>query len=287
MKIFRFDEEVSVPVIGSGSDFKMGRLTDEDSRVRVGVMYLPPGGRVGRRETAASQLFAVVAGAGWVSGADGARREVGAGYGAVWERGESLGAGTDSGLTAVAVDGEFVTPALVITKEIIVSDYDPRWPAWFEQIRGHVWPAVAGIAERIEHVGSTSVPGLAAKPIIDMDIVVASDADVQTVIGRLAGIGYTWAGDLGVTGREAFQEPRGRGLPRHHLYLVVENSKAHLDHVLLRDLMRADPAARERYAALKRRNAETANDDIEVYVAAKADFVTECIDRARSLLGHS
>lgn len=113
---------------------------------------------------------------------------------------------------------------------------------------------VAGVARRIDHVGSTAVPGLAAKPIIDTDVVVAAEDDIQLVIDRLAAVGYQWRGDLGVGGREAFRAPRGKGLPPHHLYLVVENNKAHLDHVLLRDLMRADPEARERYAALKRQN---------------------------------
>jgi GrpB-like predicted nucleotidyltransferase (UPF0157 family) len=138
---------------------------------------------------------------------------------------------------------------------------------------------------RIDHVGSTSVPGLAAKPIIDMDIVVASQADVRPVIARLAGIGYQWRGDLGVSGREAFAGPAGANLPRHHLYLVVENDKPHLDHWLLRDLLREDPAARARYAGLKRQNADLAGGDMEVYVAAKAALVAELLTRARAERG--
>jgi GrpB-like predicted nucleotidyltransferase (UPF0157 family) len=172
-----------------------------------------------------------------------------------------------------------------VTNEIVVSDYDPQWPDWFETVRGHVWPAVQEIALRIDHVGSTSVPGLAAKPIIDMDIVVAAEVDVRTVIDRLATNSYQWRGDLGVPGRQAFEPTVDEGLPRHHLYLVVENSKAHLDHWLLRDLLREDADARQNYAALKRRNVELAQNDIEVYVAAKAALVAGLLTRARAERG--
>lgn len=281
MNIVCFGGDVSIPVTQYGSSFRVGPLTGEDSRVRVQLMYLPAGGRIGRHDTVTRQLLAVVAGEGWGSGADGTRRDLRAGYGALWEPGESHEAGTSTGLTAVGIEGEFDVWSLRVTQEITVSDYDPRWPGWFEQIRATLWPAVADVALRIEHVGSTSVPGLAAKPVIDLDIVVADEAGVRPVIGRLAGIGYRWRGDLGITGRQAFQPPPGSTLPRHNLYLVTEDNKPHLDHWLLRDLLRADPQERARYAALKRRNAEAADGDIEVYVQAKAGFVTELLARAR------
>jgi GrpB-like predicted nucleotidyltransferase (UPF0157 family) len=148
-----------------------------------------------------------------------------------------------------------------------------------------VWPVIDDIALRIDHVGSTAVPGLAAKPIIDMDIVVAAEEGVRRVIDRLAGSGYRWCGDLGVRGREVFKPTRDEGLPAHHLYLVVENNRAHSDHWLLRDVLREDGEARARYAALKRRNAELAGRDMEVYVAAKASFVAELLTRARAERG--
>ena len=203
-----------------------------------------------------------------------------------WHAGEEHEAGTDTGLTAVIVEGSFDVWALGVTAEIIVSDYDPAWPEWFERVCDKVWPAVSDVAVRIDHVGSTSVPGLAAKPIIDMDIVVASDQDVQPVIERLASIGYRWRGDLGVEGRQAFKPVEEEGLPRHHLYLVVEGTKAHLDHVLLRDLLREDPDARRRYAILKRVNVTAATGDMDVYIAAKATLVAELLTRARAERGY-
>src|SRR3954469_13377158 len=174
-----------------------------------------------------------------------------------------------------------------VGRTIVVCDYDPEWPRWFETICKRLWPAVEGVALRIDHVGSTSVPDLAAKPIIDMDIVVASDELVRPAIEGLVRIGYRWRGDLGVTGRQAFFHPPHSDLPAHNLYLVVEDNKAHLDHWLLRDLLRADPEARDRYAQLKRDNVVRADGDIDVYVAAKAALVAELLTRARTARGLS
>jgi GrpB-like predicted nucleotidyltransferase (UPF0157 family) len=286
VQIFRFDPEVSVPVDAFGSRFKLGPLADAGGPVRVQVLHLPAGGQVGRHAAAGRQLFAVVAGAGWVSGDAGRRREVGPGTAALWEPGEQHEAGSDGGMTAVCVEGAVEVTAMAVTVDIVVSDYDPAWPAWFEAVRAAVWPAVADLAIRIDHVGSTSVPGLAAKPIVDMDIVVASEDAVRPVIDRLAGVGYRWRGDLGIDGRQAFAPPPDRDLPPHHLYLVVEDSKAHRDHYLLRDLLRSDPEAAARYGALKRRNAaDVVDGDIDAYVEGKADFVTELLARARAERG--
>jgi GrpB-like predicted nucleotidyltransferase (UPF0157 family) len=168
-----------------------------------------------------------------------------------------------------------------VSEPIVVADYDASWPASFEQVAAFVWPAVAQVALRVEHVGSTAVPGLAAKPVIDADVVVASERDVVTVIGSLPTLGYRWVGDLGVVGREAFRPPEDAGLPPHHLYSVTEGGRAYADHWLLRDLLREDSAACERYAALKRRNAAIAGADLDRYVALKAGFVAELLTRAR------
>jgi len=190
-----------------------------------------------------------------------------------------------AGCTAVCIEGRFDMWATAVTHEIEVVDYDERWPARFEQLRDRIWPAVASLAARIDHVGSTSVPGIAAKPVIDMDIVVTDEARVRPVVVALRDVGYLWRGDLGVEGRQAFRYVGGEDLPRHHLYLVVESNKAHLDHVLLRDLLRRDDDARDRYGALKRANVELADGDIDVYVAAKAALVAELLTRAREEAG--
>ena len=279
MQVFRFDPAIAVPVEDQGW---VAPLAGDDSRVRVDVVYLRAGGVIIRGGDPERELFAVVAGRGWASGRDGHRRDLKTGYAASWDENEVRQAGSDLGLTAVRVCGVFDVWAMGVTREIRVVPYDPAWPRWFEQLRERIWPAVADIALRIEHIGSTSVPGLAAKPIIDLDIVVPSPEQVGRAIERLGQAGYRWRGDLGVPGRESFKllqpEP---GLPDHHLYLVVEDSKPHVDHWLLRDVLRTDADLRREYAALKRRNADLAGDDMDVYVEAKAAFVTEVLTHAR------
>src|SRR4029453_1666707 len=102
-------------------------------------------------------------------------------------------------------------------RPIVVTDYDPIWPQRFEMLRAHVWPAVSDFALGVEHVGSTAVPGLAAKPIVDMSIVLRSDSEVPLAIERLAALGYQHLGNLDIEGREAFRPPAS--LPLHNLYV--------------------------------------------------------------------
>ncbi len=161
-----------------------------------------------------------------------------------------------------------------------VCDYDVAWPARFEKVAAAVWPAVQHLALRIEHVGSTSVQGLAAKPVIDVDIVAASLDRVEEFTRCLSSIGYEWQGDLGVPGREAFEAASDLGLPRHHLYLVADGSRPYFDHTLLRDLLREDREARERYGRLKR-DLASSSPSVESYTARKASFIAQLLERAR------
>jgi len=283
VRVFRFDVEVSRPIAHLGSRFDLSPLIESRGPVVVSVLHLPAGGGIGRHPAAARRLLAIVDGAGSVSGADCRVRPIRRGYAALWDEGEEHGAHSDVGLTAVCVEGAFDVRATAVTRDIVVVDHDPGWTRAFERLRDGIWPAVADVALRIDHVGSTAVPGLAAKPIIDLDIVVASDDDVQPAIERLATVGYRWRGNLGIAGREAFEPARSDdGHPEHHLYLVVENNRAHLDHWLFRDLLRADGEARRLYGELKRRNAAAAGDELEIYLAAKAAFVAEHLTRARA-----
>lgn len=156
-----------------------------------------------------------------------------------------------------------------------VVDYDERWPVWFAAVRSALPPGLV-----VEHVGSTAVPGVAAKPIIDVDVVVASVDDVAPAVAALVAAGWQHEGDLGIPGREAF-EPRA-DLPPHHLYVVVRDSAAHLDHVDLRDYLRTHPSDARRYGALKRELAPLLSEDREAYLAGKSDLVAELLAAARA-----
>jgi GrpB-like predicted nucleotidyltransferase (UPF0157 family) len=163
---------------------------------------------------------------------------------------------------------------------LVVSDYDVDWPRLFEEIALPVREAVADLDAQVEHVGSTSVPGLAAKPIIDIDVVVASADDVPAAIERLRSRGYVYQGDKGIKGREAFLWPRGAR--PHHLYVVVRGSPPHLDHVEFRDYLRGHPAVASEYGALKTELAEQHGDDRLGYGDAKSHFVERVLRSARS-----
>ncbi len=162
---------------------------------------------------------------------------------------------------------------------IVIADYDPAWPELFERLAEPVRAAVAGLGARVEHVGSTSVPGLAAKPVIDIDVVVASAADVPEAIERLRALGYVYQGDKGIPGREAFLWPPGT--PQHHLYVVVDGSPPHADHIRFRDHLRQHPGAAQEYAALKRDLAKRHGADRVAYTDAKTAFITEALRAAR------
>ena len=162
---------------------------------------------------------------------------------------------------------------------VVVVDHDPEWPRQFERLRDRVARALGPLAERIEHVGSTAVPGLAAKPVIDLDVVVRSPADVGPAIERLATLGYRHQGDLGIAGREAFLWPPGE--PRHHVYVCPATSEALRSHLLFRDYLRSHPAAAERYGAAKRRAAHAFPDDRDGYLEAKRAVVEDILADAR------
>jgi GrpB-like predicted nucleotidyltransferase (UPF0157 family) len=159
--------------------------------------------------------------------------------------------------------------------KVLVVDYDAAWAATFVALRRPIWEAVQDVALAIEHVGSTAVPGLAAKPVIDMDIVVQSHSALRRVIERLGALGYAHRGNLGIEGREAFERPPGSS--PHHLYACVAGSTALRNHLHVRDWLRTHPHAAAAYGALKKELAARFRDDIDAYVEGKTRFLLEIL----------
>ena len=166
----------------------------------------------------------------------------------------------------------------IVSRRVVVVEYDEEWPRRFEELRARIWPAVSDVAICIEHVGSTSVPGLAAKPIIDMTVVVAGRGDVPTTIERLATLGYRHRGNLGIEDREAFDHRAD--LPQHHLYVCPEGTIGVVNQLAVRDYLRGQPDAARRYSQLRKRLAAEFPTDIESYVLGKTDFILEVLRRA-------
>jgi GrpB-like predicted nucleotidyltransferase (UPF0157 family) len=163
-------------------------------------------------------------------------------------------------------------------RRIEVQEYDSRWPKRFELLRQRFWEAVGDIATSIEHVGSTSVPGLAAKPIIDIDIVVPTEADLPAAIEKLAVLGYQHIGELGVEGREAFRNPPDP--IAHHLYLCPAESLGLRNHLAIRDFLRSHPDVAREYGALKRALANQYAEDLDSYIEGKSEFLCSILQRA-------
>ncbi|MCM3781987.1 GrpB family protein [Neobacillus mesonae] len=162
--------------------------------------------------------------------------------------------------------------------KIVVVKYNPNWVRKFEELRDFVFPVLSDLEVTIEHVGSTAIPGIAAKPIIDMDVIVTSQADVQTAINRLSTLGYVHEGDLGAIGREAFIPPKD--VDWHHLYLCTVDNAEYRRHILFRDYLRSHPVDAKKYSQLKLNLAEQFRDDRSGYTNAKSDFVRDILKRA-------
>jgi len=158
-----------------------------------------------------------------------------------------------------------------------VVDYDPAWPVQFCQIRDKVWPVVSDVAVGVEHVGSTSVPGLAAKPVIDLDIVIPSRNELPLARAGLGRLGYEYQGDLGIEERYAFRAPPGER--PHNLYVCCRQSVSLFNHIALRDHLRTHPSDVASYSALKRRLAEQFPQDIGRYIEGKSEFILSILAR--------
>jgi GrpB-like predicted nucleotidyltransferase (UPF0157 family) len=168
-------------------------------------------------------------------------------------------------------------PILLTNDLVLIQDYDSSWPEFFSRLASRVKAALGDLAVTVEHIGSTSVPGLAAKPIIDLDVILASAADLPRAIRLLASIGYVHEGNLGIAGREAFRSPAGE--PRHHLYVLIDGADELRRHLAFRDALRNDEVLRDRYAALKRALAEEHHGDRSGYTEAKSAFISATLSR--------
>jgi GrpB-like predicted nucleotidyltransferase (UPF0157 family) len=133
------------------------------------------------------------------------------------------------------------------------------------------------MASAIEHVGSTAVPDLVAKPIIDIDVLLASETMIPAAIERLGSLGYIDRGNLGIPEREAFLAPASH--PSHHLYVCPPCSGEFRRHMAFRDYLRAHPKDAKIYGDLKIALAERFREDRSAYNTAKGEFVEELTSR--------
>ena len=166
-------------------------------------------------------------------------------------------------------------------KRIEVKPYDPKWRTSYLELESVLRQALKDFDVAFEHVGSTSVVGLWAKPILDIDIIYRRSDEKDEILSALSRLGYIHQGNKGIEARESFdrlsdQVPfhESRIWMAHHLYLIDPNCIALSNHLLLRDYLRSHPEAAIAYSRLKREIAERHPHDIESYIDGKTEMIT-------------
>ena len=165
------------------------------------------------------------------------------------------------------------------TKKVIVLPYDKAWKSAFENIKAEIENVIGDLIIGIEHVGSTSVEGLSAKPCIDIDVVINDYTVFNDVVSRLATIGYTHEGDLGIKDREAFKYTEKPHLMTHHLYVCPQNSDELHRHITFRNYLRRNHDAVKNYSKVKETASELFPYDIDKYIEYKSPCIEELYKR--------
>lgn len=165
---------------------------------------------------------------------------------------------------------------------IIIEEYTSAWPKAFDQLQAIYRSRLGSYVVGIEHVGSTSVEGLPAKPVLDIDLIIEDSHMLPPVITVLEGLGYQHAGDLGIPGREAFRRisahaplnGSSHSWPAHNLYVCLAGSISLKNHLAFRNYLRSHPGKARVYGELKKRLAAEHPHDIDAYVEGKTAFIT-------------
>ena len=163
----------------------------------------------------------------------------------------------------------------------ILEQYNPSWNIEFHEIQKQLLSELGGMPVNIQHVGSTSVPGVLAKPILDIDIIINDRSLLRLISSRLKDLGYEPKGEQGVPGRFAFRQLNEftpsttfmKTWQPHHLYVCYADSLALKNHLLFRDALRNDPDLANKYSELKQTILKSPGMSREQYTRKKTDFI--------------
>ena len=165
------------------------------------------------------------------------------------------------------------------TKRVVVLPYDANWKSDYEKIKNELESTIGNLIIGIEHIGSTSVEGLSAKPCIDIDVVIKDYSVFEDIVSKLAMVGYIHEGNLGIKDREAFRYSNKPHLQLHHLYVCPQRSEELLRHITFRDFLRSNPEAVKRYSIAKEKAAQLFPDDIDKYIEYKSPCIEELYEK--------
>ena len=165
---------------------------------------------------------------------------------------------------------------------IIITDYNTQWPVLFIKEKQNISKAIGQLVLAIEHIGSTSVPGLGSKPIIDIMVGVKRFEDTKACIEPLVGLGYSYVPEFEaeIPGRRFFRKGT-RANATHHIHLVEKDKEFWIDHLFFRDYLRTHPKEEMEYYLLKKELAKKFVHDRDGYVKGKTDFIVSILKKAR------
>lgn len=169
-----------------------------------------------------------------------------------------------------------------MTFPIRLVDYDPQWPILYEEEKASIFGVIGDLIVDIQHIGSTAVPGLGAKPIIDIMVAIRGLALVERCVQPLQAIGYEYLGEYGIPGRYYFRKPPGHPHSTYHIHMVERESDFWERHILFRGFLRAHPEEAQRYYELKRELATKFGSDRDAYTEAKRSFIESVVNKARA-----
>jgi GrpB-like predicted nucleotidyltransferase (UPF0157 family) len=166
-----------------------------------------------------------------------------------------------------------------------LETYKPQWKIEFEQLRQFFSELLIGIPSAIEHVGSTAIPGMIAKPILDIDIVPEKDESLPEITRRLEQAGYSSKGEQGIPGRFAFRQSnhftplteQGNKWMSHHLYVCFSNSLALKNHLLFRNALLSNQQLANNYLQLKTELLSEQGITRETYNKRKTEFIVSVL----------
>lgn len=171
---------------------------------------------------------------------------------------------------------------------IEIQKYNPEWKEQFEKLSKYLLLHLEDNVVKIEHVGSTSVPGMSAKPIIDLDIIISNNESTFNIVkNKLENLGYTHLGEMGISGREVFKR-NSLNTPitvhenewcQHNLYVCTEGSIGLNNHLTLKKHLLDNPKSVFEYSKLKERLAKKFPYDIDAYIDGKTDFIIDILEK--------
>ncbi len=165
-----------------------------------------------------------------------------------------------------------------------VVPYSAEWPRLFEEEVRRRQPALGDVALDVQHVGSTAIPGMPAKPIVDIAVAIRRFEDGAACVKPLADLGYLYKGENGVPGRHYFVKGT-EDARTHYLHMLEIDSDEWKEHLVFRDVLRTDRALAEEYAQLKEQLARRYPADRGAYTDGKSEFVTKVLQFAEGTKG--